>query len=57
VVLGHITVDGDPGLELRREPEDGDRLFVPDVGAAKMLLQYKPKDSGAWVRLGAIIDG
>jgi hypothetical protein len=57
VVVGRLSVEGDPGVELRREPDDGDRLFVPDLGAAKMFLQYKPKDSGSWVRLGPIIDG
>ena len=57
VVLGHITVDGDPGVELRHEPDDGDRFFVSDPGAPQMVLRYKPKDSAAWGIVGAMIDG
>jgi hypothetical protein len=54
--LGPATVEGQAGLELRREPDDGDRLFVPNPGAAKMFLFYKPRDSGTWGSLGPIID-
>ncbi len=56
VTVGRVTVAGQPGLELRRDPDDGDRLFVPDAGASDARLRYKSKDSGSWSSLGPIMD-